>query len=49
MGNVSGLAFGWIRDCDDLHAVCQVFQLKTSRKENIRAKGKKGISANTVA
>jgi hypothetical protein len=44
MGNVPGLACGWIRDCDDLRTVCQVFQLKPVVRRGFGSKGKKGIS-----
>jgi len=46
MGDVSGLACGWIRDCNDLRTICQVLQLKTGRKERIRVKGEKGNKCN---
>jgi hypothetical protein len=29
MGDIFGLASGWIRDCDDLLNVYQIIQLKT--------------------
>ena len=46
MEDLSGLACGCIRDCDDLLIVCKVFQIKISRKQRIRVKGKKGHKFN---